>query len=315
MADKKKAPPAGPDNNRRLAFLEQGVERLQAELGKLGIECDNKDHVFGDAARAIAERDLTIKVQGEAVQAAPSMLASALAAAGIALEQGDDPVLVAIQAIDGAGAVRKAMIENDLPFDPSGTVFDAAVKLLTEKPPEAGKATDVEAKLRAALEQANVEIDKLEAEVAELKGEAAEPEAPAVRERPDGARDAGAAHNPEPPSRRSKEGKALAAEIEAEGTELLAIVAAKGAELVFSNGDYEIVDFEPVPLTVADLAFTSGSVRVTRKIYLKGAAQREAIAGGALFIGGKQARWCQLPTPIVIDPGQERAFENIFRFN
>jgi hypothetical protein len=275
MAEGKSAEGKGRDNNKRLAALEAGV----------------------------------------------SALAIALTANGITIPEGADPIEVAIAALKG-----QAKTVADLETRASGLA--AEVERLT------GVVADLEARLAAGADPGEVEelrkrVVELTAEVGELEqdlldmtnaknalanqlaeegkgtGEAppeppaaAEAEPEPVLERPAKARDVG-------PAFKQLTDVAIAKLI-AEGG---------GFEIAFSNGEFEIVDFEPVKIAAKDLTRVDSSRFVVEPpIHIRGLGAKVKVHGAGLLYGGDQVAYCAFDPQPVVEHGQERRFHRALIF-
>lgn len=248
----------GPDNNKRLAQLEEGVALLAIAVATAnGVDVSTVEDPIAAAINSIetmvatlAERDGAIeqaqtvreelqrqldasgsriaeledlnKAAVEAIGAAPSMLANALAAAGVELKEGDDPVLVAIDLIATSTDPRAEAV--DLP-DPA-------------------------------------------------------------------ARDCGPTFG------------------QANAAELLALTkSAESFEIVFSDGEREIVALQPLIVTGADLVVRgSRQVMLEPPIEAKNPPVQVEIAGFGLLLGGEQVAYSPLLEPVTLYPGETRKF-------
>lgn len=220
----------GPDNNKRLAFLEAGV----------------------------------------------SSLAIALAANGVAIGEGEDPLELAIGQIKGSAAAiaRAETAENALEAV-------RAELVAAEKDLEALRASilDLEEKLAAAQ-----------------SGEPIEEPAP-VRERPEHARDFGPTF-----------GRATTEELE----ELIG--DGEGLEISFSNGEFEMVELAPVTIGKADLRAHSGRLALEPPIFVRGGELDDEIHGAVLVKDGVQIDYCEFPSKLALAAKTERRFERAITF-
>lgn len=281
-----KAADKGPDNNKRLAALESGVSQLAIALAAAGVE-------IGEAGDPIKYAIELIEVQREAVRLPASMLVSALEAGGEKLAADADPVLVACELLSGGKVTKGEM---------------AAIARAETAEKELGQVKIELEETKEDLERVASEKGRLANELAELienKGykrpEAAE-EAPAAPpeplERPDGARDFGPDfHRMDP----LELGNFLASDPE-------------GLEISFSNGDYELIELEPIPVTAAELVAREGRRALTKIVQVKGGEREEPIHGAALVLAGEQIDYCQFPVPLKIEQGQVRQFVRMIFF-
>ena len=100
-----------------------------------------------------------------------------------------------------------------------------------------------------------------------------------------------------------------------EGELATAMESGEELELVFSNGDREITDFEPV--LVRGAAFDKrggGRFALRDKLTVRGAGTEHRIRGVALLRDGKPVAFCQFPKPVAVPVGGERAFDRMIVF-
>lgn len=325
MANEKKAAATavdkGPDNNKRLAELEAGVSALAVALAANGIEVGVVGDPFTAAIAAVkskaadvetidqlrrsyAKLEETAKTVAEAndvlsmaVSAAPSMLATALGAAGVVLAEGADPVLVAIELISNGPNGGSASVGELAAIARA----EAAEKALGEVNIElAGAIEDRDLAVSAKNELAQVIADKgyKQPEPGGAVDTQPEPE-PEPRQRPEGARDFGPIYG--------DTDNALLAEL---------IADSAGFEIAFSNGEHELViPGLPVAIGAADFSTSGGRRMVEKAILVKGGDYREEIHGAALLHDGEQIHYCAFPAPVALEPGQERQFVKAIFFD
>jgi uncharacterized small protein (DUF1192 family) len=256
-----------------------------------------------------------------ALEAGVSALAIALTANGIKLEDGQDPIEAAIAAI-------KSQAKDVAELTARAEALAGEVDRLT------GVVGDLEARLGAdadpgELEELRKRIVALTAEVGELEQDlldmtnAKNALANQLAEQGKGTGDAGAAPSPEPapepepelerPAHARDVGPAFG---QLTDVAIAALVAEGGAfEIVFSNGEFEIVDFEPRTIAAKDLTRVDSSRFVVEPaIHLRGVGAKVKVHGAGLLYGGKQVAYCAFDPPPVIEHGQERRFHRALIF-
>lgn len=235
------------------------------------------------------------------LEAGVSALAIALTANGVTVPEGADPVELAI----------------------------GVIKAHAEAAAGAGTSTGELEQLRARVAELETEKGELETDLEDITGEknrlagllnddgksqnaGEEPEqggekhpfleAQPALVRPEGARDVG----PEYPVFEKGELRELLGP-DHDG---------EGLELVFSNGDYEILALQPVPITVPQLQRMENSFIVIPAIHAKLSAtdQPEQIDGVGLLYGGEQIAYCRFPSKLPLPPGGERRFDRAIIF-
>jgi hypothetical protein len=256
-----------------------------------------------------------------ALEAGVSALAIALTANGIKLEDGQDPIEAAIAAI-------KSQAKDVAELTVRAEALAGEVDRLT------GVVGDLEARLAAGADPGEVEelrkrVVALTAEVGELEQDlldmtnaknalanqlaeegkgtdeappappaAAEAEPEPVLERPAKARDVGPAF------------KQLTAVAIAQ-----LVVEGGGFEIAFSNGEFEIVDFEPVKIAAKDLTRVDSSRFVVEPpIHIRGLGAKVKVHGAGLLYGGDQVAYCAFDPQPVVEHGQERRFHRALIF-
>jgi hypothetical protein len=238
----------------------------------------------------------------QALHSGVDHLAAELATAGIELKQGQDPILQAIAIVedfrDRAANMAEAIVAGEHEINEGETPFTAALRILS-KPP--GDATDGEI---AAIARA----EKLEARVTELEGllEDGAGRDLAGIELPPAKRDNAAECGPLGQRSSSAEIKGL-------------IDEGHVLELVFSDGDCEIVEFEPVQLAAADLYPHGGGRLIVVPVVSIAGPRGEAAApieidGAALLVNGEQVDYCPFDARLTVNPGDQRQFSRAFTF-
>jgi hypothetical protein len=271
----------GPDNNRRLAALEAGVSALAIALVANGVTLDEGADPFEAAIGRVKHAGLLEDRLGAATAELENAKAALAEIAG-----------------NSSDADREAA-EGDIELD---RLRARNAELETEI---AELMTDVEEamseKNRLANELAAVIEGRPQADpnVSDQGDEA--PAAPVVRERPEVARDVG-----------PNAGVFSSAELD----ELLTTGAVHGLELAFSNGDYEVVSLQPVPIAPNDLQPAEGRHMVVPPIYAKLLATdpQEELAGVGLLLAGAQIAYCSFHDRLTLQPGSERRFERTIFF-
>lgn len=311
-----------PDNNRRLAALEAGVSALAIALTANGAALeDGADPIEAAIARVKHAAQL------------------------------DDRLVVLIHA--STSVIGRFAPDMELaPKDEAESLIDVQIRLLeqlaTHETPCDRKIKELEAQISAgpngategeiaaiaradaadaALAAAKEELAELNADVEDLANEknrlanelaaanegrpqaatdagGDEPEevaATAVRERPEAARDVG-----------PNAGGLSAAELD----DLLTTGEVHGLELVFSNGDYEIMTLQPVAISPNQLQPIEGRHAIIPPIFAKllSTDQQEEIAGAGLLLEGEQIAYCAFPDRLTLLPGGERRFERAIYF-
>lgn len=316
--------PKAPDNNKRLAALESGVALLVIALTGRGIAADVAEvDPFGSAITLI-------EAQSEAVKLPASMLATALAAAGVNLTADADPVLVAVETL-GTASVTSAEIQRladyllaKHPDAIEGSAVDTALKLLEAAAAGPTNATDGEiaaiaraeaaekelAQVKIELGETQEDLERLASEKGKLANELAELIENKGYKRPEA--ESAAEPEPEPIFRERPES---AREFHPSGGKLdkreIAELVAAGAEfeIGFSNGEYEIVGLAPVAIEAKDLGHREGRLMLNRTVIIRGDKEHEeAIDGAVLIYGGEQIDYCRFPTPRKVAPNSQRQF-------
>lgn len=219
-----------------------------------------------------------------ALESGVSTLAIALDQNGFKLASGADPIEEAIKAIKGQAEK----------IDDLATSGEAAIAAVA-------RADELNEQLLAAnkeIEALNNDIEQLEGRLEALQSAGNEDAlAPVpVRERPEHARDFG-------PTFGLGDRKDIAKLI-AEGAAF---------EIAFSNGDHELVELAPVPIEGKDLVGVEGRY-MAPKIFVRGGEILEHLHGAALVHGGEQLAYCEFPSPIPLEPKQQRGFEKAITF-
>jgi hypothetical protein len=308
-----------PDNNKRLKQLEAGVSALAIALTANGVEISEGADPF----------ELAVGRVKHAAQLDDRLMALIGATTGVIGRFAPDMELAPKDAAEPLIDVQIRLLEQLATHE---TPCDLRIRELEDKlgatTAELENARSTSAELEggttgedatAALED---QIDELErtikvrdARIAELEAGApvivqappgdedsavdAEP-APLVR--PETARDVG----PDYPGTYSSE----------EITKLLASGEAHPLEIAFSNGAYEIVALQSVPIDARDLLLFEGrnvvGPSVSAKLSQHDAA--EDLHGFGLLLGGEQIAYCPLLDPLRLQPGTERRFDRAIYF-
>lgn len=282
-----------------------------------------------------------------ALEASVSSLAIAMAANGLELGEGEDPIVGAtielkrlgsidarmtalIAAVTGIVAIHAPNLELAPRSDES--LFDLQIRLLEEvaaiEPGQASagelaaisRADAAEAALteaKAALATANDEIGELTADVEDMTA-AKNAALNKVAELNDVIAAKGyATPAVEPiveaapePRERPEAARDFGPKFDSHGASEIATLIAAGAdfEISFSNGEHEIVEIEPVKIDRTALVTVEGRYMVDPPILIRGGQYSEQLDGAALTLGGSQVAYCQFPTAHHIAPGQERQF-------
>jgi hypothetical protein len=271
-----------PDNNKRLALLESGVSAIAIALTANGFTVGEGEDPLAAAIAAVKGQAATIDDLTKKLEAAEGGNATDGEIAAIARADKADAELGELQA--KVQAVVDYLCAN-YPDDvsPEECALSAATRILGEQ--------------KLELEQLNIDVEQLEAQL-EAKQNAGESELePTVaRERPENARDFGPTF-----------GKLDRADL----VELLAADA--GLEIAFSNGEYELVGLEPIAIKGSDLVSVEGRY-IAPVVFVRGGADREDIHGAVLVHGGEQIDYFAFPRPIELEAKQERRFEKAIIF-
>jgi hypothetical protein len=271
-----------PDNNKRLALLESGVSAIAIALTANGFTVGEGEDPLAAAIAAVKGQAATIDDLTKKLEAAEGGNATDGEIAAIARADKADAELGELQA--KVQAVVDYLCAN-YPDDvsPEECALSAATRILGEQ--------------KLELEQLNIDVEQLEAQL-EAKQNAGESELePTVaRERPENARDFG---------------PTFCKLDRADLVELLAADA--GLEIAFSNGEYELVGLEPIAIKGSDLVSVEGRY-IAPVVFVRGGADREDIHGAVLVHGGEQIDYFAFPRPIELEAKQERRFEKAIIF-
>lgn len=293
----------GPDNNKRLAELESGVSAIAIALVANGFapKAEEIDNPLELVIKAI-------KGQAEQIDAAEGRVGPLITATtNIAARYGRDVELAPLDENEDL-VTTQIRILNEIAALPEETTPGELAAIRRAETAEGLTAIERErAELaETALEAANKEIAELNTDIEQLEGridqlqaaDVANAEEPVnlARERPEHARDFG-------PTFDAGERKDIAK----------LIAAGEAFEIAFSNGEHEIVELAPIALEGKDLIAIEGRY-LAPKIFAKGGEQVEHIHGAALLLGGEQIAYCEFPSPIAIEPRQERGFEKAITF-
>lgn len=196
---------------------------------------------------------------------------------------------------DGAGAAGE--VKGEL-----GELEAAIAKLTAEL--EASNSAALAALGRA--ETAEAKVAELEKEVAELAGKLKSADAKAKAAisklpKPEKVRKVGRMK----PGTDKEEAAARAVLIEA-------MDSGEDLELVFSTGQQEIRDIEPVRCRGGSFrrtASTNPRFRLAQELMIRGEGRNANIDGVALLRDGKQVAYCGFPDPVSIAPGVTRRLD------
>jgi hypothetical protein len=260
------------------------------------------------------------------LEAGVSAIALALTANGISLEAGADPIEAAIGAIKTVAELReqvealKAEVEE---LNKSIAVLEEAATSPN------GDATAGEIAAIARAEAAEKRVVALELEVADLQVDVEElasaKNALANQLADDGKGTAPAAiveEEPEPepePLVRPEGARDVPADLPSLTHVAIGALVNDGQpfEIVFSNGEYELVEFgsPPIEIPAAALNRVDGSRYIVGKaISIRGGQAPARIVGAGLFYRGEQVAFCAFEPAAVIQPGQERRFDRALIF-
>lgn len=295
--------PAGADNNTRLAFLEAGTSAIAAACVAAGIPLKDDQDPLAQAAEVIMRwKELTLARAELAVCVAATL--------GVSLDQIADPLeaakgalqtmLAEIQANaakgDPTAELAEAITAGEHEILDNETPLGAAIRILSA-PPEGATPGELSAIARAekaedALNQALEQIKAIEA------GEPITIAEPKVER---GAAECGPTFN------------------QATAEELRGLIdEGQHFELVFSNGEHEVVEFAPVPLTSRDLVLHGNRYMVDPTVTIAGPRGDNAapleLAGAALLCHGEQIAYAPFERPLQVSPGDHRAFNRTFLF-
>jgi hypothetical protein len=305
----------GPDNNKRLALLEAGVSALAMTLAANGVTVPEDGDIFAEATKAIKQgadlggqlialigastsviarfapdMELAPTDENESLMACQTRLLSQLAGA----ETPCDRRIHELEAIIAAGPTNAT--EGEIAAIARAETAEKRVGELETEVAEL--TTDVEDAISEKNRLANLLSEAGTSTAAAPVDQAPEaaPE-PVERERPEAARDVGPTFS----------------ELAADD---IAAAIAGGArfEVVFSNGEFEIVDFQPIDIGGEDLLrATNRQFSVIPPIHIK-AGQDDTIDGAGLLLEGVQVGYCQFDPPIKVQQGQERKFDRALIF-
>jgi hypothetical protein len=275
----------GPDNNKRLAFLESRVALLISAATaviarfapdmKLAPKDENEDLV--DVQIRLLNQVATVETPCDRRIAE---LEAQVAAGATDIARSDDATEGEIAAIARADAADAKVKE-----------LEAEVAELTTDVEEITSAKNALANQLAEAGQAPASSD--------TQPEPDTEEASAVRERPEAARDVGPEYGTYP----------IADLIKLKETDVDATF-----ELAFSNGEFEILGIDPVAIAAACLVETDGRLKVNVPIQVRGRGAIEDVAGAGLLLAGEQVGYCVLDPAVKLHPGEERRFDHSLIF-
>jgi hypothetical protein len=309
-----------PDNNKRLKLLEAGVSTLAMSLVSNGIPVADGADPITLAIGAIKER-AELEENNAKGSAAHKETLEQLSASGKRVEQLEQQ----LESIKGHVAPLADYLIANHPgaIVVGGGACETAVKVLAEQATQiealtAGSggttAEDATAGLEDRIDELERQIIAKDSRIADLEAgapvvvqaaaeaDSAAEEEPAPRERPETARDVGPDYA----------GLHSSADIAA----LVASGEAHGLELAFSNGEFEIVALQPVPIEAKDLQLFEGRSVVAPSIHAKLGVHdaAEELHGFGLMLQGEQIGYCPLLDPLRLQPGTERRFDRAIYF-
>lgn len=86
-------------------------------------------------------------------------------------------------------------------------------------------------------------------------------------------------------------------------------------ELVFSNGEFELLELQPQKISAADLIRVDSSRYIVKPtIHVRGSGTPAKIHGAGLLFDGEQVGYCTFEPSVIIHPGQERRFDRALIF-
>lgn len=248
------------------------------------------------------------------LEAGASSLAKALVGCGVTLEANDESlfdqaviVIVDYPAVHKAAfedvlTLRAALTANGAEPDDGANIIMAAIAQIKGGAAAIARAEAAEKQLLDAekeLEELRGDVLDLEGKIAKLEDAKDAPDpAPEPRARPEQARDIGPAFG----------------SVDREKLEELLGNGEGGFEIAFSNGEFEIVAIEPVPIKVADLRAMPFGRGLDTPLHVRGGEDREEIHGAALLYEGEQVAYCAFPRPVEMERGQERRFDRSIIF-
>jgi hypothetical protein len=284
------------------------------------------------------------------LEAGVSALAMAMAANGIELKEGQDPIeqsiaivkrwreqMLAIAELKATLAVAGIveLTETDDPCAAAVVTIDKLKAALVEldaqiakgpETPEGGDQALIAAAERAS--RAESRVKELEDEVAELEIDVAD----AINEKnrlanllaeegkgtsPTVSEAAAEPAAPAPVRERPEGARDVGPTFGSlTADEIAQAIDAGGAfEIAFSNGEFELVEFGPIKIAGDQLhRFATNQFAVAPVIHVKGATAPESIHGAGLLLGDSQVGYCAFDPAVRIEPGQERAFNRALIF-
>lgn len=284
MPGKKTQAAHGPDNNKRLAFLESRVALLISAATAV-------------IARFAPDMELAPKDENEDLVDVQIRLLNQVATA----ETPCDRRIAELEAQVAAGATDVAGSDNategEIAAIARADAADARVKELEAENAELRNDIEEIMSAKNALANQLAEAGQGSASSATPPAAEAEEAPPPPLVRPEGARDVGPTYG----------GEAIAD---------LAAAAATGVtfDLVFSNGEFEILGIDPIPVPGTNLVDAEGRLRINQAVQVRGRGAIEDVAGAGLLLEGEQVAYCSLESPVKLHPGEERRFDHSLLF-
>lgn len=284
MPGKKTQAAHGPDNNKRLAFLESRVALLISAATAV-------------IARFAPDMELAPKDENEDLVDVQIRLLNQVATA----ETPCDRRIAELEAQVAAGATDVAGSDNategEIAAIARADAADARVKELEAENAELRNDIEEIMSAKNALANQLAEAGQGSASSATPPAAEAEEAPPPPLVRPEGARDVGPTYG----------GEAIAD---------LAAAAATGVtfDLVFSNGEFEILGIDPIPVPGTNLVDAEGRLRINQAVQVRGRGAIEDVAGAGLLLGGEQVGYCVFDPAVKLHPGEERRFDHSLLF-
>lgn len=313
MAGKSTAADKGPDNNKRLAALESGVSSLAVALTANGFTIGEGGDPIGAAIGAVKE---TAKLVAELEESKAKLSEGGPAK----LAELEGVIETQAQTIREGGEVSKGLHERisvcnariyELEEQLGG--FKSEIRAAVGELPEGADTLSVAIdRIRGhgaaivALAEAEKEAEQLRADIMDLEEKLAKAldGQPIVevtvepRVRPEQARDVGPTFG----------------QLDRDQLEELLGNSSGEFSIVFSNGEFEVVELEPIAIKPAQLRAMSGRRCLDQPIHVRGGDQGDELHGAALLHDGEQVAYCQFPKPITLERRQERRFDRVIFF-
>lgn len=337
------AKPKGADNNKRLGALEAGVSALALALAANGISLEDGTDPLEAAIGAIKTvAELREQVEGltgqvEELNKSIAVLEEAATAPPAAApgtseqEQALEAAQSDLHQLAGYASATLGRIVPDLdlapltderPFAYLERLTLAANPRIDELLAGNGSAEEL-ATLRSRVTVLETENAELQVDVEELANAkntlanqlAAEGKGTAPAPAPDPIE-----AEPEPePIVRAEGARDVPASLPSLSHVALGALVHDGGpfEIVFSNGEFEHVEFGTPPITIAAsdlIRVDSSRYLVGKAINIRGGLAPAKLAGVGLFYAGEQVAFCAFEPAAVIQPGQERRFDRSLIF-